>query len=163
MATARIDVAMLVIGVALLPLAGCGGQGLPPAGPAPGEVDIGYGTQPADKVSGAVSSLSGDEVGNARPFGVAELLRGRVPGLQIIEDPGGRVHFRIRGTNSILADQEPLFVVDGVQIAPGSVQSALAGLTPESIRQVDVLKDVASTSIYGSRGAGGAILITTRR
>lgn len=163
MATARMDLATLLLGALLLPLAGCGGPGLPPAGPAPGEVDIGYGTQPADKVSGAVSSLSEDDVGHARPFGVAELLRGRVPGLRVTEDAAGRVHFRIRGVDSLLADQEPLFVVDGVQIAPGTVQSALAGLTPESIRQVDVLKDVASTAIYGMRGAGGVILITTRR
>ena len=71
--------------------------------------------------------------------------------------------FRIRGTNSLQNDRAPLFVVDGIQIPDHGVHTALAGLTPDDIRQVDVLKDVASTSIYGMRGSGGVILITTRR
>jgi TonB-dependent starch-binding outer membrane protein SusC len=148
---------------AMLPLAACGAPGLPPAGPAPGEVDVGYDTQPAGEVTGAVSSLGAGQVGGDGPLRVEELLRGRVPGLQVIRQGGGRATFRIRGPSSLLHDQEPLFVVDGVQIAPGGVNAALAGLTTRDIRQVDVLKDISSTSIYGSRGAGGVILITTRR
>ena len=153
---------VVFLGGALAANVGCGGPGLPPAGPSPGDVDVGYGTQPAGKVTGAVSTVSEAEVNSARPLRIEELLRGRVPGLQITKGVGGRPTFRIRGTNSLLNDQEPLFVVDGVQLSTGRVFSALAGLTVNDIRQIDVLKDIASTSIYGTRGAGGVILITTR-
>jgi TonB-dependent starch-binding outer membrane protein SusC len=142
----------------------CGGPGLPPAGPAPGSVDAGYGgSQPKDETTGAVTSLSDKGVAPPGAVGVEDLLRGRVPGLQIIKGAGGRVTFRIRGINSLQNDQEPLFIVDGVQISAGHVQSALAGVLPQDIRQIDVLKDVASTSVYGMRGAGGVIIINTRR
>ncbi len=152
-----------VAGAAILAIAACGGPGLPPAGPAPGNVDVGYGSQPQGKVTGAVTTISDSTVSQARPFTLVELLRGRVPGLQVIQNADGSVSFRIRGTNSLLSDQDPLFIVDGIPIPPSGIKSSLAGLTPDDIRQVDVLKDVASTSIYGSRGAGGVILITTRR
>ena len=151
-----------LIGGTLAASTGCGAPGLPPAGPTPGSVDVGYGTQPADKVTGAVSSMSEDEVNKTRALRVEELLRGRVPGLQVTKGIGGRSSFRIRGTNSLLNDQEPLFVLDGVQLAAGGVYAGLAGMTASDIRQIDVLKDIASTSIYGTRGAGGVILITTK-
>ena len=155
--------AMVVLLGGLLSVVACGGPGLPPAGPAPGDVDVGYGTQPATKVTGAVSSVSEEEMNSGRPLRIEELLRGRVPGLEISRAAGGRPTFRIRGTNSLVQQLEPLFVLDGVQLAPGNVYHALASLTTQDIRQIDVLKDVASTSIYGTRGAGGVILITTRR
>ena len=94
---------------------------------------------------------------------IEELLRGRVAGLQVSNGPNGRVTFRIRGTSSLLNQREPLFVVDGHQVPDGGVHTALAGLMPEDIRQIDVLKDVSSTAIYGVRGSGGVIIITTRR
>lgn len=156
-------IAAVLSGAGLWALAACGAPGLPPAGPEPGDVDVGYGTQPEAKVTGAVSSISEKDVGSGRPLRIEELLRGRVPGLQVVALRGGGYTFRIRGTNSLLLDQEPLVIVDGVPIQAGNVDSALAGLTPEDVRQIDVLKDVSSTSIYGSRGAGGVILITTRR
>jgi len=143
-------------------LGACGGPGLPPAGPKPGEVDIGYGTQEADKVTGAVSSLTEEEMGVARPIVFAELLRGRVPGLQIIKQ-GTATVFRLRGQGSILNSQEPLFVVDGVQMSSTGARDAVAGLTTQDIRQIDVLRDLSSTSIYGMRAAGGVIIITTHR
>jgi TonB-dependent SusC/RagA subfamily outer membrane receptor len=150
-------------GLVLIASVGCGAPGLPPAGPAPGEVDIGYGTRDERDVTGAVSSVDDEQLGNVRPLQIEDLLRGRVAGLQIVPSAGGGYTFRIRGTNSIMNDQPPLFVVDGIQVSAGGLTSALAGLTTKDIRQVDVLKDVSSTSIYGSRGAGGVILITTRR
>jgi TonB-dependent SusC/RagA subfamily outer membrane receptor len=124
---------------------------------------VGYGTRDEREVSGAVSSVSGEELGESGLLRLDELLRGRVAGLQILEGPGGQMILRIRGTNSLLNDQEPLIVLDGYQIATTNLRSALAGLIPKDIRQVDVLKDISSTSIYGSRGAGGVILITTTR
>ena len=143
-------------------LAACGAQGLPPAGPAPGEVDVGYGTKDAGKVTGAVSSVSEKEMKAGGATSVDEFLRGKVPGLQVTRTKTG-VTYRIRGTSSLMNDRPPLFVLDGVQLGDATVTSALAGLTPNDIRQVDVLKDVASTSIYGIRGAGGVIIINTYR
>ena len=70
---------------------------------------------------------------------------------------------RIRGVNSMANDREPLLIVDGIPIRSGGISSALAGLLPEDIKRIDVLKDIASTSIYGMSGAGGVIIITTRR
>ena len=155
----------------MLCLAACSGQSHPPTPPPePVGVDVGYGPQPKDRVTGAVTSLSEQELGN-RPLRIEEFLRGKVAGLQIIQT-GMSVRFRIRGTSSIQRDpknasreteQDALVVVDGVMISNEALNSALAGLVPGDIKQVSVLKDVASTSIYGFRGAGGVILITTKR
>jgi TonB-dependent starch-binding outer membrane protein SusC len=128
--------------------------------PSADSVQIGYGAQPKDKVSGAVTSISPDA---ARPLRIEELLRGKVSGVQVLHR-GDRVTLRIRGDRALSPDQErePLVIVDGVMIQEGNIANALAGLTPDDIKKIDVLKDVASTSIYGSRGAGGVILITTK-
>jgi len=147
---------------ALIWAAGCGAPGLPPAGPAPGEVEIGYGTQDADKVTGAVSSLTDDEMGEGRPIVFEELLRGRVPGLHIMRQ-GATLILRLRGTDSLLFPQEPLFVVDGFPMSSILARETLEGLTTRDIRQIDVLRDISSTSIYGSRAAGGVIVINTHR
>jgi len=155
-------------GVALLVLVGCGGSGpgLEQPGPRPGEVDIGYGSQPKDKTTGAVSSVSGKEIDAGRPLRLEELLRGKTAGLQIITRPDGSQTLRIRGSQvgpQNGSEPDPLIVVDGVPVKATEISDALAGLTPDDIRQVDVLKDVASTSIYGIRGNAGVIVITTRR
>jgi TonB-dependent starch-binding outer membrane protein SusC len=147
---------------ALVAFSACGGPGLPPAGPTPGEeVDVGYGTRGVTETTGAITSVpEGAVTGNPRH--VEELLRGRVAGLQVLRG-GGRTTYRIRGVNSLLNDQEPLFIVDGIPVPAGGIDGVLAAVSPEDIRQIDVLKDVASTSIYGTRGAGGVIIINTRR
>lgn len=153
-----------VCGAVVFAAAACGGPGLPPAGPQPGEVDIGYGTQPADKVTGAVTTVAGSEVGEKRSGSIEELLRGRAAGLDVVQRPDGSYAFRIRGLSTINRDPpEPLFVVDGVQVEARQIDSALAGLTRQDIKQVDVLKDIASTSVYGTRGVGGVIIISTHR
>ena len=144
-------------------LAACGARGLPPAGPAEGEVDVGYGSRPAGEVTGAVTTISDQQVKDSKPKTIEEYLRGRVAGLQVIKGANGRTIYRVRGTNSLLSNQEPLFVVDGYQVAPGSRDATLRSIVPQDIRQVDVLKDVASTAIYGLRGAAGVIIITTNR
>jgi iron complex outermembrane receptor protein len=150
-------------GAAMVTLTACSPPGLPPAGPAPGEVDVGYGRQEAEAVTGAVTSLTDEEIRKTQFQGIVELLRARVPGLQISPRAGGGYHLRIRGTNSLRSDTEPLLVVDGVQMSSSDIGTVLAGYARDDIRQVDVLKDVSSTSIYGMRGAGGVIVITTRR
>lgn len=94
------------------------------------------------------------------PLTVDELLRGRVSGLQIIPRPDGGYSYNIRGAT---ANLEPLFLVDGIEIQPSQLHTALAGLTREDIRKVEVLKDLASTAMYGQRGAGGVVLISTKK
>jgi TonB-dependent starch-binding outer membrane protein SusC len=154
----------LFSGASLLVFAGCGGPGLPPAGPQPGEVDVGYGTQPAEKTTGAITTVTETP---PTPLRLEELLKGKAAGVRIITRPDGTQALQIRGGNPSLQtgtdQQEPLIVVDGVAITQNALVTALAGLTPQDIRQVDVLKDVASTSIYGMRGAAGVIVITTTR
>jgi iron complex outermembrane receptor protein len=138
----------------------CARRAPPTPGSVPDSVQVGYGAQQKDKVVGAVTTLP-DAENAARPLRIEELLRGRVPGL-VITGSGEGMTVRLRGTNSMLFEQEPLVIVDDVMIRAGNIAGALAGLTPADIKEVTVLKDVASTSIYGSRGAGGVILIRTK-
>ena len=144
---------------AVIGVGACGQHGHPPTPRTADSVDIGYGTQQKNKVTGAVTTLSDKDLGG-RPLDIEDLLRGKVAGLEI-RRVGNSLRLRIRGQGSMLADQEPLVIVDDVRIQEGNVLSALAGLTRDDIKQVNVLKDVASTSIYGLRGAGGVIVITT--
>ena len=155
-------------GAAVLGTAACARH--PSANPAPADsIDSGFGTeQPRSKSTGAVTTINEDNI-TKKPLRIEDLLRGKVPGLVVVHN-GNEVSFRIRGTSSMNAqaggtfgqDREPLVVVDGVPIQEGNIANALAGLTPDDIKQINVLKDVASTSIYGARGASGVILITTK-
>ena len=150
-----------LIGAAALVAAACSHRAAPRSGAAPVDsVQIGYGAQPKDKKTGAVTTLGEGELG-ARPLQSEQLLRGKVAGVEVVQD-GNRVSVRIRGTQSMNQNQEPLVIVDDVMIQAGTIANALAGLTPDDIKQVSVLKDVASTSIYGGRGAAGVIIITTK-
>jgi TonB-dependent starch-binding outer membrane protein SusC len=149
---------MILAGAAAIVSASCTHHSTP--GPrAADSVEIGYGTQRKDKVTGAVTTVP---TNGPRPLSIEELLRGKVAGLEVIQR-GNAVSFRIRSSGTMTTDQEPLVIVDGEMIQAGNIAGALAGLTPDDIKQVSVLKDVASTSIYGGRGAAGVILITTAR
>lgn len=152
---------LILAGAAALGAAACSHQSASPRPVTNDSVQVGYGTRPKGKITGAVTSISENEM-TTRPLQIEQLLRGRVPGLEVISN-GSAVTFRIRGAGSLLTDQEPLVIVDGVMIQSGNILNALAGLTPDDIRRVDVLKDIASTSIYGGRGAGGVIVITTKQ
>ncbi len=127
-------------------LAGCGG-GPKTEQPAPEERPTASG--------GPVVVGSADAPASGR---IEEVLQGRVPGLQVTRLPNGDYQLRIRGSNA-----EPLVVIDGMTVPPSAVGSALAGLNPRDILRVEVLKDAASLAMYGSRGAGGVLVITTRR
>lgn len=145
---------------ALLGVTACSHRTGTASRPTGDSVQIGYGSQPKEKVSGAVTTLSDNEI-SSRPLRIEELLRGKIAGL-VITGTGSGLTLRLRGTNSMLLEQEPLVIVDDVMIQSGNIANALAGLSPDDIKQVSVLKDVSSTSIYGSRGAGGVILIKTK-
>jgi TonB-dependent SusC/RagA subfamily outer membrane receptor len=144
----------------LTALAACG-----PARPSPDytePVQVGYGSEWRGDVTGSVSSLSGDDLANQRVGRVEELLQDRVAGLLVTRRSNGTYTVRIRGGRSILGNDEPLVVIDGRPVSAASVSLALSGLAPQSVERIDVLKDAGSTAAYGSRGANGVILITTR-
>jgi TonB-dependent starch-binding outer membrane protein SusC len=129
------------------------------------EVLVGYGTQTKKHVTGAVSSVSPTDA-DARAARLEDLLTARVAGLEVIPLAGGTYTLRIRGRHGIGGDprdDEPLLVIDDMPVARGSLSYALAGLAPRDVARIDVLKDAASTAIYGSRGGNGVVLITTKR
>ena len=122
-------------------------------------VNIGYGTADEEHVLGSVTTVKGgkDQVGRDRTL--AEMLQGHA-GVVVTELAGGGVSVRIRGSNSILGGEEPLYVIDGMVVhSPGG----LSGINPNTIESITVLKDGGSTAIYGSRGANGVILIKTKK
>jgi TonB-dependent SusC/RagA subfamily outer membrane receptor len=123
-------------------------------------VQIGYGTASARHLTTAVSSVVVDRREAATHGHVEELLEGRMPGVDVVRQGGG---FRvlIRGMGSITGNSEPLYVVDGLPLTSGP--GGMLGISPNDVARIDVLKDAGSTAIYGSRGANGVILITTRR
>ena len=86
---------------------------------------------------------------------------GRFPGVEVTKVASGGITIRIRGATSIMRSSEPLFIIDGVKVQGGP--GGLVFLDPNEIKKIEVLKDIGSTSMYGSEGANGVILITTKR
>lgn len=132
-------------------------------------VVIGYGTQKRSDLTGAVGSVSEDRLKERPATSLNQALAGKMAGVQVNTNsgrPGGRTNVRIRGFSSINTSNNPLYVVDGVQL-PQSNQDqfsqAIDYINPNDIVSVEVLKDASSTAIYGARGANGVILITTKR
>jgi TonB-linked SusC/RagA family outer membrane protein len=124
-------------------------------------VVVGYGTQKKRDVTGAVGSVSMKDIENVPVTRADQILQGRVSGVQVTQtnsEPGGNVSIRIRGTNSITSGNEPLFVIDGF---PGA--GDLNSINPNDIESIDVLKDASATAIYGSRGANGVVIVTTKK
>ena len=137
-----------------------------------GEVIVtGYGTQPKREVTGAVSSVRGEAIQNLPLQSFDRALQGRASGVQVRSSnglPGGAVNIRIRGVGSINAGNEPLFIVDGVQLnnqsnAAFTQSNPLAFLNPNDIESMEILKDAASAAIYGSQAANGVVIITTKK
>ena len=123
-------------------------------------VVIGYQAVQRRDVTGAVSSVSAQQIKDVPVNSAAEALTGRLAGVQLTTSegtPGAAATVRVRGGGSITQDNSPLYVVDGVQ-----VENALSTISPQDIQSVDVLKDASATAIYGARGANGVIIITTK-
>lgn len=122
-------------------------------------VVVGYGTQNRGSVTGAISSVNAKEVTALPVTNVQQALQGRVAGVQVTNNgsPGANPIVRIRGIGSITGSSEPLYVIDGVP------SGGLNNIDPKDIESVDVLKDAASSAIYGSRAANGVILVTTKK
>lgn len=136
-------------------------QSARPGDAAGDEVEVGYGTQDRGSIAGAVAEVDGDEARNRRaPDNLADLLEGNVAGVTVNRTAGG-IQVRIRGTNSINGSNEPLYVVDGMPVEPGP-GGVLHAVNPFDVESITVLKDAASTSIYGARGGNGVIIIKTK-
>lgn len=122
-------------------------------------VVIGYGTVKRRDLTGSVASVTGEKLAANPVANVAEALQGQLPGVSVTSQdgrPGASMSIRIRGGGSITQSNDPLFIVDGVQV------SSIDDIPADNIESIDVLKDAASTAIYGARGANGVILVTTK-
>lgn len=132
-------------------------------------VVIGYGTQKRSDVTGAVASVKAAQLQERQLPSVNQALAGRIPGVTVNENsgrPGGQTNVRIRGFSSINTSNNPLYIVDGVMLPVGTqtqFSNAIDFLNPSDIGSVEVLKDASATAIYGSRGANGVVLVTTKQ
>lgn len=129
---------------------------------------IGYGTQDVRNATSSVAAVTPDKFNVGRVVSPEQLITAKVPGVQVIDnnEPGGGISIRIRGGTSVNASNEPLFVIDGVPLNVGgglsSGRNPLNFLNPNDIKEVTVLRDASASAIYGSRGANGVVLITTK-
>ncbi|GAC1516113.1 MAG: TonB-dependent receptor [Gemmatimonadaceae bacterium] len=131
-------------------------------------VVVGYGTQQARDRTGSIETVTPKDFNTGRIISPEQLIQSKVAGVQVVDnnEPGGGIALRIRGGTSVTSSNEPLFVVDGVPLPVGGGLSAgrnpLNFLSPEDIASITVLKDASATAIYGSRGANGVIMVTTK-
>lgn len=133
-----------------------------------------YGSKRTGDVTGAISTVSSELIQDVSGIGLQTALRGRAAGVIVTQasgTPGGSVDVRVRGTTSISATNQPLYVIDGIPLISGNFSqigvggqdlNALADLNPNDIESINVLKDASTAAIYGSRGANGVVLITTK-
>ena len=138
-------------------------------------VVVGYGTQKKSDLVGSVSTINVDKLKNNKTASFDGALAGSSAGLQATPtsgQPGGGISIRIRGGSSVQGGNEPLYVIDGFPIynnslsagaVSGAASNLLANINPSDIESINILKDASATSIYGSRGANGVVIITTRR
>jgi TonB-dependent starch-binding outer membrane protein SusC len=143
-------------------------------------VVVGYGTVKKKDATGAVSAIGAKDFNQGIVTSPEQLMQGRVAGVAITQnngEPGGAINIRIRGTTSVNSGTQPLFVIDGVPLtddgstaggnASGlgntTARNPLNFLNPDDIASIDILKDASATAIYGSRGANGVVLVTTKK
>ena len=123
-------------------------------------VAIGYGSMRRSDLTGSISSISKDALSERAITSLEDAMRGKAAGMQIVQNdgaPGSDYTIRIRGASSVNASSAPIFVIDGVICEDAS------SLNPGDVASIEILKDASSTAIYGSRGANGVIMITTRQ
>ncbi len=151
-------------------------------------VVVGYGSVKRSDLTGSVTSITSEDITESTSNTVSNLFQGKAAGIQVTTGdaaPGGGINIRVRGTSTITGSTEPLYIIDGFPVSSanndqnigggisespveGSVQfnvfpNALSMINPSDIANIEVLKDAAATAIYGSRGANGVIIITTKR
>lgn len=124
-------------------------------------VVVGYGTQKKSQTTGAISSVSAKSISELPVTNAQQALQGRAAGVDVNQagsKPGSSPQIRIRGRRSFNASNDPLYVVDGIPLSGG-----ISDINPNDIASMEILKDASSTAIYGSRGANGVVIITTKR
>ena len=140
-------------------------------------VVVGYGTMKKSDLTGSVTSIKSDELMKTNPISINQSLQGRIAGVQVNQNdgaPGAGVSIQIRGANSFSTSTEPLYIVDGIPFTtsgtPGTgkdgmlqTTNPLSAINPADIESIEILKDASATAIYGSRGANGVVLVTTKR
>lgn len=142
-------------------------------------VVVGYGTTKRRDLTGSVSKIDMKSMEESSPLSFDNALVGQAPGVYVVPssgEPGAAATIRIRGTSSIVGNNEPLYVIDGIPIEVGhglgndlyqdnynTSISPLAGINPQDIESIDILKDASATAIYGSRGANGVVIVTTKK
>lgn len=140
-------------------------------------VVVGYGTQSKKNMTSSVSSIKGNELAGVAVTNLDAALQGKAAGMQVVQNsgaPGDETYIRIRGNGSLFGENRPLYVIDGVPMSNlPAAQYGISGdgqriattnnINPNDIQSVEILKDAAAAAIYGSRGANGVILITTKR
>ncbi len=143
-------------------------------------VVIGYGTIKKTDLTGSVASIGREDLLRDQPTNALQALQGKIAGVNVTQNdgaPGAGISIRVRGSNSFLGGTEPLYVIDGVPFNNSSsgatplsigedekqTLNAMSFLNPDDIQSIDILKDASATAIYGSRGANGVVLITTRK
>ena len=140
-------------------------------------VVVGYGTVKKSDLTGSVSSVNAEQIKKTVNTSLDQALAGRAAGVQVTQSsgqPGGAVSIRIRGGNSVNGGNEPLYVIDGFPVYSdnsvsnsganrGPATNALASINPADIESMEILKDASATAIYGTRGANGVVIITTKR
>lgn len=151
-------------------------------------VVIGYGTQKRKDVNSAISSISSKDMENIKVASFDQMMQGKAAGVVVSNnsgEPGGNVSVKIRGASSLTGTNEPLYVIDGVPISGDARNSSTSGrnasgnsnfsnagnitlsplamISPSDIESIDILKDASATAIYGSRGANGVIIVTTKK
>jgi len=144
-------------------------------------VAVGYGTMERATLASSVSSIGADELENEVLPSIPQAIQGKAGGVQVTQksgSPGGGLNIRVRGTTSINASSDPLYVVDGIPVNSttnftggsdfnfgGGTQgiNVLSSLNPSDVQSIEILKDAASSSIYGARAANGVVLITTKK
>ncbi|CAM3290514.1 TonB-dependent receptor [Aquirufa ecclesiirivi] len=124
-------------------------------------VVVGYGTQKKSQMTGAISSVGAKEISELPVTNARQALQGRAAGVDVVQPgskPGAGPQIRIRGRRSFNASNDPLYVVDGIPLSGG-----IDDINPSDITSMEVLKDASATAIYGSRGANGVVIISTKR
>ncbi len=130
-----------------------------------------YGDQSKREITGAIASVKGEVFEDLPMQSFDRAMQGRIAGVQVTStsgQPGGALNVRIRGVGSVNAGNDPLYIIDGVQVPAGDLsgqgsQNALASINPNDIESIEVLKDAAAGAIYGAQAANGVVLITTKR
>ncbi|MDT0677195.1 SusC/RagA family TonB-linked outer membrane protein [Autumnicola musiva] len=139
-------------------------------------VIVGYGKKKKRNLTGSIASIDSEEISQSALNDPVSILQGRAAGVQVISNsgaPGGGMTIRVRGNSSLNSGNTPLYVIDGVPIESSELSTLngsenhglnpLAAINPGDIESIEILKDAASTAIYGSRAANGVVMITTKR